>query len=64
MDVVNAGAYFGAEVGGLERVQNLKVGAAGFKGDYVGVHVVDVLDDVVEFRVAHVRVDLRVGLNA
>src|SRR6266566_811372 len=46
-----------------ERVQELGPGPRALDGDRIGVHALDHADDVVEFAVAHVGVDLRLVLH-
>ena len=58
MDVVHTGADFVRVVEVVEGFKQLHVGTRGFDGDDVGIQVGDGLDDVVEFAVAHVGVDL------
>lgn len=58
MDVVNARANLRAEIVLFKSGKNCKVSAACFKCDYVRVHVVNVFDNVVEFAVAHVCMNL------
>ena len=58
MDVVNTRANLRAEIVFLKSGKNCKVSAACFKCDYVRVHVVNVFDNVVEFAVAHVCMNL------
>ena len=47
----------------MNGVEHHKITAGGFEGDHVGVHSVDIGDDVVELRVAHMGVDLRGRLD-
>ena len=63
VDVVNTRAHLRFELGVVQGVEQLEVRTASFERNHVGVHVVDVADDVVEFAIAHVRVDLRFGLD-
>ena len=63
MDVVNTRAHLCFELGVVQGVEQLEVGTAGFERDHVGVHVVDIADNVAKFAIAHVRVDLRFGLD-
>ena len=58
VDVVNARTNLRAEIVFLKSGKNCKVSAACFKCDYVRVHVVNVFDNVVEFAVAHVCMNL------
>src|SRR5690606_40748654 len=48
----------------LEGAQQLHVRTRRLDGDDVGIHGGDGFDDVVEFRIAHVGVDLRAVLDA
>lgn len=58
MDVVDAGADFVGVVEVVEGVQQFHVGAGGFDGDDVGVHLGDGFDNVVEVGITHMGVDL------
>src|SRR6478736_4887279 len=59
MNVVNARANFVRIAIGGEGIEQLYLGAGGLNRDYVGVERTDGVDDVVELRVAHVSVNLR-----
>ena len=63
MDIVHARAHLRLEMRLVERVEQLEVGTARLERNHVGIHGVDIADNVVELAVAHVRVDLRLGLD-
>lgn len=58
VDVPDAGADFVRITVAGEGVEEFHVGSGGFDGDDVGIELADGFDDVVEFGVAHVGVDL------
>ena len=59
MDVVNARTDFVGILVLLEPLEQLGAGARILDRDHVGVHPLDDAQHIVEFAVAHVRVDLR-----
>ena len=59
MDVVDARPDLIGIIEVLEGVQQLHVGTRGLDGDDIGIHGGDSADDVVELRIAHMGVDLR-----
>ena len=59
VDVIDAGANFRAEMVFLQNIQNRQIGTACLKGDDIGIHVVDLTDDICKFTVAHMGVNLR-----
>jgi hypothetical protein len=64
VDIIDAGAYLvGVCVTG-EGVEQFHLRARGLDRDDVGVHRTDRADDVIEFRIAHVGVDLGVLADA
>ena len=63
MNIVNAGADFCFEVVFLEAVKDGKLRARGFEGNDVGVHRIDFRDNIFEFAIAHVSVDLGFRLD-
>ena len=64
MNVIDARADLVRILEVVERVEQLHVGARGLDRDHVGIHVGDRRDDVVELRIAHVGVDLRLVRHA
>ena len=58
VNVIHAGANFGAEVVLLQYVQNRQIRTAGFERNDICVHIIDVLNDVSEFAVAHMGMHL------
>src|SRR4029450_13849336 len=64
MNVVNARANFVRIAMGNEGIEQLHLRAGGLHRDYVGLERPDRVDDVVELRVAHVSVNLRLVGNA
>ena len=64
MNVVDARANVVGIVKGAERFMQLHLRTRRFDGVDVGIHRGHGFDDVVELRIAHVRVDLRFRLGA
>ncbi len=59
MDIVDTRADFVRDTGISEGLEKLHLRPRRLDRDHVGIHSRDRLDDLVELRVAHVRVDLR-----
>ena len=64
MDIVDARAYLCAEMVGLQGVEDLQVGAGGFKRDDIGVHGINRRDDIGKLAIAHMRMNLCFWLDA
>ena len=64
MDVVDAGADLVGVLVPPEGVEQFHPRARRFDRDHVGIHGADGVDDVVELRVAHMGVDLRLVAHA
>ena len=61
MDVVDPGADLRGVTAGGEGIEQFHLRARRLDRDHVGIHRADRIDDVVELRIAHVGVDLRLG---